>query len=281
MSEQVKDPASDVKDPAAEAEQIKKDAELAKKLSEEEEAAAAAAARSARSRPPAWAPRPGPIPADPSRVEEGVPWRSSGGPPWNENWSCEEEGIFGCGEDFCTTFFVICCGWLTSAQLYQRVIGPKGVFYWILAIYLTLWMLELIFSGIHAHVALRKAIIERYNYPDGSYSQHVRYALTPTLWSGLATAAHAVFLFVCFLLVMLVRGALRRRDGLTAKQCCGLEDACYSSFFFPCTSCLLMRRVGLRDFTYWFFSPDGGVDALAEQNEGRPILGGRGSYRAP
>ena len=267
------------KDKATEDEQIKQDAALAKQLSEEEQQAAAAAART---RPTGWAPQgTAPRPADPAAVEEGRPVSSSG-TPWNENWSCEEDGLFGCGMDFCTSCIVIWCGWLTSAQLYERVKGPKGVFYWIIAIFFTLWFIELILTSVHASVAKAYAgIAHRIDYPDGSYSITRRTYLEPTVWSGLASGCHFVFMLVCVLLVMLVRGALRRRDGLAAKQCCGLEDACYSSFCFPCTSCLLLRRVGLRDYTYWFLSPDGGIEALAESYEGRPILGGSGYYHSP
>jgi hypothetical protein len=155
--------------------------------------------------------------------------------------------------------------------------GPRGIFYWIIAIFFTIFFLELIFGSFRAYATT----VQRIPNPDGSYSITLRTYIEPSVWSGLASGCHFLFVLLCVLLVMLVRGALRRRDGLAAKQCCGLEDACYSSLCFPCTSCLLLRRVGLRDYTYWFLSPAGGIEALANSYEGRPILGGSGNYHAP
>lgn len=194
-------------------EQIKQDEALARKLGEQEDAAMArqladedrAGNPRQPSRPAAWAP----FPAEPAY---GQP--HSSGTPWNENISCEDDGLFGCGLDWCTGCVVIWCGWLTAAQLYERVKGPRGVFYWIIFGFLMLWILEFFFGTIHYHQArVDQEIEERVYYPDGSYTKHYNFKLKPDVWSSLASFTHFVFLFVCVVLVMLVRTALRRRDG--------------------------------------------------------------------
>lgn len=144
---------------------------------------------------------------------------------WSDfNLSCTENGLCGCCCDCCTCCAVTWCPFITSAQLYGRLVAP-GKCCLMASILVTLTVVASLCTVIHLIVRRR---------PD-----------EVSVWSFAADFGQFLGFVGMVVLVMKARQTLREKHGHDS-QCCGAaEDGCYALWCLPCTSCLLLRMAGL------------------------------------
>jgi len=68
------------------------------------------------------------------------------------------------------------------------------------------------------------------------------------------------FIFATFVITMLVRAHIRKRDNISHTICAGLDDCCCALVCTPCVQCQLLRHEGLGEGRYELTSPDGAPD---------------------
>lgn len=180
-------------------------------------------------------------------------------------------GIFDCCSDCCTSCAVIWCPCVTLAQLWQKLLGPKGacrlIFVFLLLLMLSQFALGSAFSYVYW-----KYVASGWTRMAGKGASGVSgWSITgwsvahgdPTLWGqmvGLRIAGLSVIIVSCLLVTVLtamVRLRVRVVDSIPGECCGGAEDCCCSLWCNTCTQCMLLRHLGYTNGQYRLCSETG------------------------
>ena len=160
-------------------------------------------------------------------------------------------GLCGCFDDCMICCSVCCCHPITVGQLYERTVQKALMkrlpLFSCLSIAIFLWLLDVVqqlisnSSGTNAFDQLARSANETYYGEVGA-------PITDTSTSAATYIGELLgfvsMLFVC-LIVCMVRGAIRRREGIKPECCRELplcEDCCCAWCCNPCTQCMIMRH---------------------------------------
>lgn len=173
---------------------------------------------------------------------EGVPVQaapmpaSTAPPQYIHPWRGEQ--LCGCFEDLCICLSVWCCPWITLAQLYERVIGPKGTCQKVAAVLATFLALGYIFHAIGTATTVTTY------YTEGGHTvmRITEKTRVVTIWSLLANTMQLCFAMCAFAIVMIVRQKLRNQQGCASARMLNRGGA----HVFGVALCLCSPRVAWR-----------------------------------